>query len=91
MIHYPKTQALQVAAKDIREACLAPGSIEFPGGTWDDARQNNPQLYAGIKGSIPFDRLGAPEEVANLAVFLASDAASWVTGVTIAVDGGQML
>ena len=91
VIQYTKTQALHLAPKNIRVNCLAPGSIEFPGGTWDDAKRNNPNLYAGIKGSIPFDRLGEPEEVANLAVFLASDAASWVTGVTIAVDGGQML
>ena len=47
--------------------------------------------YAGIQNSIPFGRLGRPEEVAKLAVFLASDAASWVTGETVAVDGGQML
>jgi 3-oxoacyl-[acyl-carrier protein] reductase len=91
VIQYTKTQALQLAPKNIRVNCLAPGSIEFPGGTWDDAKQNNPKLYAGIQASIPFGRLGEPEEVANLAVFLASDAASWVTGVTIAVDGGQML
>ena len=91
VIQYTKTQALQLASKNIRVNCIAPGSIEFPGGTWDDARRNNPKLYAGIKGSIPFDRLGEPEEVARTAVFLASDAASWVTGVTIAVDGGQML
>lgn len=91
VVQYTKTQALQLAPKNIRVNCIAPGSIEFPGGTWDDAKQNNPKLYAGIKGSIPFDRLGEPEEVANIAVFLASDAAAWVTGVTIAVDGGQML
>ena len=91
VIQYTKTQALRLAPKNIRVNCIAPGSIEFPGGTWDDAKRNNPALYAGIKGSIPFDRLGEPEEVAKTAVFLASDAASWVTGVTIAVDGGQML
>jgi 3-oxoacyl-[acyl-carrier protein] reductase len=71
--------------------CIAPGSIFFEGGTWDDAKQNNPALYEGIKASIPSGRLGTPEEVANLALFLASDAASWVTGQTIAADGGQML
>ena len=91
VIQYTKTQALQLASKNIRVNCIAPGSIDFPGGTWDDAKKNNPKLYAGIQGSIPFGRLGRPEEVAKLAVFLASDAASWVTGETVAVDGGQML
>ena len=91
VIQYTKTQALQLASKNIRVNCIAPGSIDFPGGTWDDAKKNNPKLYSGIQNSIPFGRLGKPEEVAKLAVFLASNAASWVTGETIAVDGGQML
>ena len=91
VIQYTKTQALQLASKNIRVNCIAPGSIDFPGGTWDDAKKNNPKLYTGIQNSIPFGRLGRPEEVAKLAVFLASDAASWVTGETVAVDGGQML
>ena len=91
VIQYTKTQALQLADKNIRVNCLAPGSIFFDGGTWDDAKQNNPKLYNGIINSIPFKRMGSPEEVANLAVFLASDAASWITGETVAVDGGQML
>ena len=91
VIQYTKTQALQLAVKNIRVNCIAPGSIEFPGGTWDDVKKNNPTLYAGIQNSIPFGRLGEPGEVARLAVFLGSDAASWITGETIAVDGGQML
>jgi 3-oxoacyl-[acyl-carrier protein] reductase len=91
VIQYTLSQAAALAAKNIRVNCIAPGSIEFPGGVWDQAKQHNPQLYGAIKGSIPFDRLGTPEEVANLAVFLASDAASWITGQTVAVDGGQML
>ena len=85
------TQAANLAPHGIRVNAIAPGSIYFEGGTWDDAKQNNPGLYESIKASIPAGRFGAPEEVANLAVYLASDAASWVTGQTIAADGGQML
>lgn len=91
VIQYTLTQALQFAPSNIRVNSIAPGSIFFEGGTWDDAKQNNPALYEGIVASIPSGRMGTPEEVANLAVFLASDAASWVTGQTIAADGGQML
>ncbi|WP_417516551.1 SDR family NAD(P)-dependent oxidoreductase [Minwuia sp.] len=91
VIQYTLSQAAALARKGIRVNCIAPGSIEFEGGVWDDAKQNNPQLYGAIRSSIPFDRLGTPEEVGNLAVFLASDAASWITGQTVAVDGGQML
>ena len=71
VIQYTKTQALQLASKNIRVNCIAPGSIDFPGGTWDDAKKNNPKLYAGIQNSIPFGRLGRPEEVAKLAVILS--------------------
>ncbi len=91
LIQYTSTQALALAARGVRVNCIAPGSIEFPGGVWDQARQHNPTLYQGIVQSIPSGRMGRPEEVASVALFLASDLASWVTGQTIAVDGGQML
>jgi 3-oxoacyl-[acyl-carrier protein] reductase len=91
LIQYTLTQAAQLAARGIRVNCIAPGSIEFPGGSWADRKTSNPKLYNAILGSIRFNRLGTPEEVANVALFLSSDAASWVTGQTIAVDGGQML
>lgn len=91
LIQYTLTQAAALASKGVRVNCVAPGSIEFPGGVWDQARQHNPTLYKGILSSIPSGRMGGPAEVANVVMFLASDAASWVTGQTIAVDGGQML
>ncbi len=91
VINYTMSQALMLAAKKIRVNAIAPGSIEFPGGSWEQRKTANPQLYNAILRSIPWGRLGAPEEVANAALFLCSDAASWVTGQTLTVDGGQML
>jgi len=91
VVNYTLTEAAALARKGIRVNCIAPGSIEFPGGTWERARLNNPDLYGRILRSIPFGRLGKPEEVAQVALFLCSPLAGWVTGQTIAVDGGQVL
>lgn len=91
ILEYTQTTAAQFARKGIRVNCIAPGSIEFPGSTWERAKNNAPNLYNAILRSIPFGRLGRPEEVARIALFLASPLAGWVTGQNIAVDGGQML
>ena len=89
--NYTASQALTLAPKRIRVNAIAPGSIEFPGGVWDQRKTSDPNLYNGTLKSIPWGRMGAPEEIASVAAFLASDLASWVTGQTIAVDGGQLL
>lgn len=91
VIQYTTTQAAQSAPKHIRVNCIAPGSIEFPGGTWEQRKAEQPKLYNAVLASLKFGRLGTPEEIANVALFLASDAASWITGQTIVVDGGQLL
>lgn len=91
LINYTMSQALMLAPKKIRVNAIAPGSIEFPGGMWEERKTSNPQLYNAILRSIPWGRLGHPEEVAKAALFLCSDAASWITGQTLTVDGGQML
>ncbi len=91
LINYTLSQGLMLAPKKIRVNAIAPGSIEFPGGVWDERRTSHPELYQSVLRSIPWGRLGQPEEIANVAVFLCSDAASWVTGQTLSVDGGQYL
>ena len=91
VIHYTTTQAVLYAKDHLRVNCIAPGSIDFPGGVWDRRKTENPALYKGTLASIPFGRYGTPEEVANVALFLASPLAAWVTGQTIAVAGGQGL
>ncbi|MBV8824166.1 MAG: SDR family oxidoreductase [Bradyrhizobiaceae bacterium] len=91
VVHYTQSQAVALAAARIRVNSVAPGSIEFPGGMWEQRKTAQPALYNGVLASIPFGRLGRPEEVANAVLFLASDQASWITGQTLVVDGGQML
>ena len=91
MNQYTKTQAIDLASRGIRVNAIAPGSIYFEGGLWAQVERENRPLYDGILASIPSGRFGTPQEVAELAVFLGSDAGRWITGQTIAVDGGQML
>ncbi len=91
VIHYTRTQAAALAKKGIRVNCIAPGSIEFPGGSWERRKTDAPALYAGILNAIPFGRLGHPEEVARVVVFIASPAANWMTAQVMQVNGGQGL
>jgi 3-oxoacyl-[acyl-carrier protein] reductase len=89
LISHSKTMALALAPKRIRVNTVAPGSIEFPGGAWERVKQTNRDFYESVLRNIPWARMGTPEEVADVVAFLASDRASWITGVCLAVDGGQ--
>jgi 3-oxoacyl-[acyl-carrier protein] reductase len=91
VIHYTASQARMLAARGIRANAVAPGSIEFPGGTWERRRTEDPALYNSTMAQLPFGRMGTPEEIADVVLFLASAKARWITGQTITVDGGQLL
>jgi len=89
LISHSKATAIDLAPYRIRVNAVAPGSIEFPGGAWEQMKEKNPDWYGEILESIPSGRFGTAEEVANAVVFLASDRASWITGACLVVDGGE--
>ena len=91
LINYTMGQGLALAPKQIRVNAIAPGSTAFPGGVWEGRKTSDPELYQRRLKGIPWGRFGSPEDIAKVALFLASDLASWVTGQTIVVDGGQSL
>ena len=87
LIHYAQGLAFQLAGKNIRANTLSPGNTYFPGGVWETIETDNPALFAQAMALNPTGRMGKPEEMARPAVFLASPAASFVTGTNLVVDG----
>jgi 3-oxoacyl-[acyl-carrier protein] reductase len=89
MIAHAKAMSRELAP-DVRVLSVAPGSVAFPGGSWGRRLEEDPEgMQRFVEQNIPMGRFGTPEEIANVVVFLCSDRASWVTGASINVDGGQ--
>jgi citronellol/citronellal dehydrogenase len=81
-----KTLAVEWSRHGIRVNAIAPGIIDSSG-----LAQYPEALKQGLTEKIPLRRLGTPEEVAHLALFLLSPYAAYITGETIYIDGGQRL
>jgi 3-oxoacyl-[acyl-carrier protein] reductase len=87
IIHYTQGLAFHLAGKGIRANSVSPGNTYFPGGVWEQIQHGNPALYAQALALNPTGRMGTPQEMANGAVFLASPAASFITGTNLVIDG----
>jgi 3-oxoacyl-[acyl-carrier protein] reductase len=87
IIHYTQGLANQLAGKGIRANSVSPGNTYFEGGVWNTIKDSNPELYKTALALNPTGRMGTPQEMANAVVFLASRAASFITGTNLVVDG----
>ena len=87
---FAKTWAIELAGRGIRVNALVPGATETPGlvALAPDAEAARQMLH-GMAAGIPLQRLARPEEIANGALFLASDQSSFMTGNELVLDGGQ--
>ena len=86
VIHLTTVAASQYASKGIRVNCIAPGPVDTPqmrGST------GSTEAFQAREDAHPLGRVGRPQEIANVALFLASDEASYVNGTTFIVDGGE--
>jgi NAD(P)-dependent dehydrogenase (short-subunit alcohol dehydrogenase family) len=88
VIVHAEQLALALGGQGIRVNCVSPGPVFIEGGDWDFIKNNMPDFYQASQAKIPRGSLGRAEEIANAVVFLASPAASLVTGVNLVVDGG---
>lgn len=88
LIHYSKGLARRLAPKAVRANVISPGTIYVEDGFWGGAQRHMPAVYDAYLKRNPMGRMGCPKEIAKLAAYLASPAASFTTGSNIIVDGG---
>lgn len=84
-----KCAALELAPYQIRVNGIAPGQTETESNL--PYMEQDPEGWNRVINKIPLGRAGRPSDMGGLAVFLASDEASWLTGVTIPIDGGSII
>ena len=82
--------ARELGPHGIRVNTVSPGSVLFEGGSWARRRDADPEAFAEfVRREFPLGRLGSPQEIADVAAFLLSPRASWVSGTDVVVDGAQ--
>ncbi len=88
VINLTKNLAVRYGSQGVRANVICPGTIQTP--IWAERLKKEPGIFAKLEKWYPLGRVGQPEDVANAALFLASDQAAWITGAVLNVDGGLM-
>lgn len=88
VINLTKNMAVRYGPMGVRANVICPGTIQTP--IWQPRLEQDPNVFERLTRWYPLGRVGQPEDVANAALFLASDEAAWITGAVLNVDGGLM-
>ena len=88
MLNLTQNLAIRYGPRGVRVNAICPGTVRTP--IWQEMLDNDPQIFERLSKWYPLGRVGEPEDIANAALFLASDEASWITGQILAVDGGLL-
>ena len=86
VIAMTRSLAVLHGADNIRVNCICPGTIQTE--VWEPIIEKNPQIFDEITPWYPLGRIGQPIDIANAALFLASDESAFATGATFVIDGG---
>ncbi|MFD2261867.1 SDR family oxidoreductase [Lacibacterium aquatile] len=88
LLSYTKSLAVEFGPQGLRANMICPGTVRTP--AWEGRMQKNPEVFERLKKWYPLRRVSDPDDIAGVALFLASDAARMITGAMIPVDGGLM-
>jgi meso-butanediol dehydrogenase/(S,S)-butanediol dehydrogenase/diacetyl reductase len=86
MVNLTQNNAVRYGEYNVRVNCVAPGTVDTP--IWKERKAIDPHVFEKLAHWYPLGRVGHPDDIANAVLFLVSDAASWITGVVLPVDGG---
>lgn len=88
VVNLTQNMALKYGQYNVRANVICPGTIQTP--IWSAVLEKEPNIFDRLAKWYPMGRVGQPEDIAKAALYLASDDAAWVTGITLNVDGGLM-
>lgn len=88
VVNLTQNMALKYGQYNVRANVICPGTVQTP--IWSAVLEKEPKIFERLAHWYPLGRVGQPEDIAKAALYLASDDAAWVTGITLNVDGGLM-